>query len=204
MVRKILNRLINIFISPAIRYKKNIIIGSRSYFINTFSLNLLENAKNKITIGDKCIIGASIIFESENAEVQIGNNVYLGDCKIISRSKVTFGNDILVSWGVYFYDHDSHSLNYIDRQKDLEQVLFDFENHRGNYLKNKNWSNVNSKPIVIKDNAWIGMEATILKGVTIGEGAIVGAHSVVTKDVPDYTVVAGNPAKVIKILDQPK
>lgn len=204
MIRKILNRVINIFISPIIRYKKYISIGSRSYFLNTFSLNLLENSKNKITIGNKCIIGASIIFESENAEVQIGNNVYLGDCKIISRSKVTFGNNILVSWGVYFYDHDSHSLNYMDRQKDLEQVLLDFENHKGNYLKNKNWSNVNSKPIVIKDNAWIGMEATILKGVTIGEGAIVGAHSVVTKDVPPYTVVAGNPAKVIKILDQTK
>ena len=55
-----------------------------------------------------------------------------------------------------------------------------------------------SAPVIIKDNAWIGMSAIILKGVTVGEGAIVAAGSVVTKDVPPHTIVAGVPAKVIK------
>ena len=54
------------------------------------------------------------------------------------------------------------------------------------------------KPIVIKDKAWIGFNSIILKGVTIGEGAIVGAGSVVTKDVPPYTIVAGNPARIVR------
>ena len=53
-------------------------------------------------------------------------------------------------------------------------------------------------PFIIKDNAWIGMSAIILKGVTVGEGAIVAAGSVVTKDVPPHTIVAGVPARVIK------
>ncbi|MCB0501084.1 MAG: hypothetical protein KDD32_00210 [Bacteroidetes bacterium] len=53
---------------------------------------------------------------------------------------------------------------------------------------------------MIKDKAWIGFNVIILKGVTIGEGAVVGAGSVVTKDVPDYTIVVGNPAKLIKKL----
>ena len=53
-------------------------------------------------------------------------------------------------------------------------------------------------PVIIKDNAWIGMSAIILKGVTVGEGAIVAAGSVVTKDVPPHTIVAGVPARVIK------
>jgi acetyltransferase-like isoleucine patch superfamily enzyme len=54
------------------------------------------------------------------------------------------------------------------------------------------------KPIVIKNNAWIGASATILPGITVGENSIVGAGSIVTKDVPDNTMVAGNPAKYMK------
>lgn len=60
------------------------------------------------------------------------------------------------------------------------------------------------KPILIKKGAWIGAGATILPGVCVGEHSIVGAASVVTKDVPDYAVVVGNPAKIIKMLDQKK
>jgi acetyltransferase-like isoleucine patch superfamily enzyme len=60
------------------------------------------------------------------------------------------------------------------------------------------------KPILIKEGAWIGAAATILPGVTVGRYAIVGSDSVVTKDVPDYAVVVGNPAKIIKFLDKDK
>lgn len=60
------------------------------------------------------------------------------------------------------------------------------------------------KPVVIDDGAWIGAGATILPGVRIGKHAIVGASSVVTKDVPDYAVVVGNPARIIKTLDKTK
>ena len=55
-------------------------------------------------------------------------------------------------------------------------------------------------PIRIADKAWLGMNVTVLKGVTIGEGAVVAAGSIVTKDVPPWTLVAGNPARVIKEL----
>ena len=60
------------------------------------------------------------------------------------------------------------------------------------------------KPILIRESAWIGAGATILPGVCIGRHAVVGAAAVVTKDVPDYAVVVGNPAKVIKMLDKEK
>lgn len=60
------------------------------------------------------------------------------------------------------------------------------------------------KPVVIKKNAWLGVNVTILPGVTIGENAVVGAGAVVTKDVPDNAIVAGMPAKVIKVLDGEK
>lgn len=63
------------------------------------------------------------------------------------------------------------------------------------------WKHAVSAPIVIEDNVWIGEYAAVLKGVTIGTGAIVASHAVVTKDVPPYTIVAGNPARVVKELD---
>lgn len=67
-----------------------------------------------------------------------------------------------------------------------------------NPLKNKDWSVVKTSPITIKDKVWIGRNVIVLKGVTIGEGAVIGAGAVVTHDVPAYTVVAGNPARIVK------
>ena len=63
---------------------------------------------------------------------------------------------------------------------------------------------ITCKPVHIKRNAWLGVNVTVLPGVTIGENAVVGAGAVVTKDVPDNAVVVGNPAKVIKYLDAEK
>ena len=70
-------------------------------------------------------------------------------------------------------------------------------------IENGPWKtkgSVETKPILIKDYAWINFGAIILKGITIGSGSIVAAGAVVTKDVPDFVVVAGNPAAVIKEL----
>lgn len=64
-----------------------------------------------------------------------------------------------------------------------------------------NWSNSNAADVIIEDNVWIGERSTVLKGVTIGCGSIVACDSIVTKDVPPYTIVAGNPAKVVKKLE---
>jgi acetyltransferase-like isoleucine patch superfamily enzyme len=102
-----------------------------------------------------------------------------------------------MAWGSYIYDHNSHSLDYREREKDIVQQLSDYRNGKF-FIENKNWDVVETKPIKICSNAWIGMNCTILKGVTIGQGAIVGAGSVVTKDVPAWTIVGGNPATIIK------
>jgi acetyltransferase-like isoleucine patch superfamily enzyme len=153
-----------------------------------------------VKIGDDSMLDCNIVFESGTGEVIIGNRVFIGASTIICRSKIEFGNNIFVAWNTCFYDHDSHSLDYRHRQQDITQQLTDFRNGEL-FIKNKNWDVVNSAPIKICDNAWIGMNALILKGVTVGEGAIVAAGSVVTKSVPAWTIVAGNPAKVVKSLE---
>lgn len=172
----------------------------KSSIINNLNLDVRNPLEGKqyLTIGKDCMINASVIFESQQGEVIIGDRTFLGSCTIISRSKVEFGNDIFVAWGTYFYDHDSHSLDYKERRKDILNQLDDYRSKKPNFIHSKNWGVVNSKPIKICNDAWIGMNVIILKGVTIGEGAIVGAGSVVTKDVPAWSVVAGNPARVVK------
>jgi len=145
------------------------------------------------------MLDCKIYFESGGGKVIIGDRTYIGCSTILCRSKIEFGNNIFVAWGAYFYDHDSHSLDFANRQQDIKQQLAD---HRNGFFftKNKNWEVVNTAPIKICDNAWIGLNAIILKGVTIGEGAVVGAGSVVTKSVAPWTLVAGNPAKFVKDL----
>ena len=106
----------------------------------------------------------------------------------------------MISWGCTFIDNNSHSLSWSHRKNDVQDWKKDIES--GKTGLNKNWSHVDKKPIIVKDKSWIGFNSIILKGVTIGEGAIVGAGSVVTKDVPDWAIVAGNPAKLIRLIPE--
>ena len=119
---------------------------------------------------------------------------------MISRSKIEIGDDVIIAWDVCIYDHDSHSLGWRARIEDLRCLREDLRAGR-DPLASKDWSVVHTKPIRICDKAWIGMNTIILKGVTIGEEAVVAAGSIVTKDVPQWTVVAGNPARVVKYIE---
>jgi len=85
-------------------------------------------------------------------------------------------------------DHDAHSLLFKNRKNDVV------------HWQALDWDAVGKAPVSIGDKCWIGAKSIILKGVRIGEGAIVGAGSVVTKNVPPWTIVAGNPARVIREL----
>jgi galactoside O-acetyltransferase len=107
-----------------------------------------------------------------------------------------------MAWGITLYDHNSHSIYWKDRKNDNNQCYEDYINYHGNNVINKDWSCVPDKPIVVESKVWVGFDVTILKGVTVGEGAVIGAKSVVTKNVEPWTVVAGNPAKVVKYLPE--
>lgn len=186
-----------------IRLKKvdKYIVKGDSYLVPPFMLNLRNIKNNKIylVIGDNTMLSCQITFESKEGQIVIGNNSFIGSSQLICRDKITIKNNVFIAWGCCIYDHNSHSLDFKDRQNDITQQLEDYKKGL-NFIENKNWDVVKSSPILIKSNAWVGMNCIILKGVTIGEGAIVAAGSVVTKDVPDWTVVGGNPAKVIREL----
>lgn len=155
----------------------------------------------RVFIGKNSMVDCNFVFESDEGVIRVGERTFInGATNIISRNSITIGSDVTIAWGCYIYDHDSHSKNWEDRQADVLQQLTDYRSGHS-FIQNKNWLSVNSKPITIEDKVWIGFESVILKGVTIGEGAIVGARSVVTKDVAPWTVVAGNPARFIRHLE---
>ena len=142
----------------------------------------------QLKVGANSILEGTIAFDRENATVLIGARTFIGASLIVCAEKVEIGDDVLISWGCNIVDHNSHSLDWGSRKNDVLAW------GRGK----KDWSGVKIESIKICSRAWIGLNSIILKGVTIGEGAIIGAGSVVTKDVPPYTVVAGNPACVIR------
>lgn len=182
------------------RLKPYYSVDPSSILADAFSLRLdVPKGKVYLAIDKDCIIGGSFIFESQEGYVSIGEKTYIGNSTFICRTNIDIGNNVTIAWGSWFYDHDSHSLDIVERRQDITDELNDIRAGRY-FIENKNWNVVNSKPIKICDDAWIGMNCIVLKGVTIGEGAIVGAGSVVTKNVPAWTVVAGNPAKVVKNL----
>lgn len=177
-------------------------IGETSLFMDNARIDCrIDNGKQRISIGHDCVLACTFIFESDQGFVSIGNRSFVnGGTQLISRSKIEIGDDVTIAWNVCIYDHDSHSLNWHTRIDDLRCLREDLRAGR-NPLASKDWSVVPTKPIRICDKVWIGMNAIILKGVTIGEGAVVAAGAVVTKDVPPWTVAAGNPARVVKCIE---
>ena len=143
--------------------------------------------KCHLKIGEDSMIEGKLMFDKSDATISIGNRVFFSGT-IVAAKQIDIGDDVMISWGVTITDHNSHSLISSER---LQDVL-DWR------VGKKDWSNVKMSPVKICDKAWIGFNSIILKGVTIGEGSIVGAGSVVTKSVPPWTIVGGNPARVIR------
>lgn len=146
-----------------------------------------------ITIGDSTKIGGDATLtawdcahgQSYTPEITIGDHCNIGEfCHISAINKVHLGNDILTGRWVTITDN-SHGRATMDDIR-IAPLL------RELYSKGA---------VIIHDRVWIGDKATILAGVTIGEGAIIAANCTVTKDVPPHTVFAGNPGKVVKTIE---
>lgn len=150
----------------------------------------IRKTGGEVNVGNGCLIEGAIATETEFSKVNIGNNVYIGGGTIIdSVCSVTIEDDVLISYHCIIQDSDNHSSRYSLRKNDTA----DWKNNGYH-----NWEVTPKKPVTISKGAWIGARVIILKGVCIGQGSIVGAGSIVTKDVPDWTIVAGNPARIIR------
>ena len=160
------------------------------------SAQIFRHLRNKkagaVMIGNhvSCYAGCSFAVGA-NGQCTIGDFTLLNGALIMAEDKIEIGSHCLISWNVGIADSDFHPLEPAQRLIDA-QALAPFFKGRPPRPKLK------TIPVKIADNVWIGMNAVILKGVTIGENSVVAAGSVVTKSVPPDTVVAGNPAVVVK------
>ncbi len=145
---------------------------------------LLIGQKN-IRFGNNTTFGRGTVFWAPN-RMEIGNNVYIGKyCTL--QADIEIGNNIDIANNVGLigkYDHDFSKVGVTI--KDAPWI-----GNREYDFKGKN------QKIVIEDDVWIGYGSVVFTGVTVHRGAIVAAGSIVTKDVPPYAIVAGNPAKVV-------
>ncbi|ODS33236.1 MAG: galactoside O-acetyltransferase [Candidatus Scalindua rubra] len=156
-------------------------VGKGLYLINGIPLitgNLTIEIGEEVTIFGKTTFNGTKVVDKPTLE--IGDHSYIGyQVGIYVGSNVSIGSNVLISNNVSIFGEDGHPIDPILR-------------------RNNPPSRDSIKPVVIRDDAWICERAIVLKGVTIGEGAIVGTGAVVTKDVPPMTIVAGNPARIVR------
>jgi acetyltransferase-like isoleucine patch superfamily enzyme len=175
-----------LFFDPMIRYHCNK-VGKNIVFQGTYPLiknsGYIEIGDNATFVGRNNLIVGFNVPEIGQPRLIIGNNVTIGYQNEINVAyRVEIGNYVRMATRVKIFDNNSHPTSADRRRNRLPMTMEDIA------------------PVVIQDDAWIGMDAIILKGVTIGKGAIVAAGSVVTESVPDHVIVAGNPARVVKVM----
>ncbi len=154
--------------------------------------HLRSTAASAVVIGDhvSCYAGCSFAV-GENGTCSVGDFTLMNGALVMAEERIEIGSHCLISWNVGIADSDFHPLEPAQRRVDAHALAPFFKDRP---LRPK----LRTAPVIISDNVWIGMNATILKGVTIGENSVVAAGSVVTKSVPPNTVVAGNPAAAVK------
>lgn len=154
---------------------RHIVVGGGNKIFSFFVRNSFARCGNNVHFSP---LNSDFTYNS----ISIGDNVYIGPHAIFrSIERIEIGSNVLFGPRVTIVGGDH---NY----REIGKYMFEVKQKRDG----------DDLPVVIESDTWIGCNSIILKGVTIGHGAIVGARSVVTKDVPPYAIVGGNPAKIIR------
>ena len=169
-----------------ISFGRNMRIYNKMYLMKHIDSSCAIGDNFKFVSGDNFNplarnVYGSIYIGSGGGHLTIGNNVGVSSSCIWCSKSVTIGNNVKIGCGCIILDTDSHSLDFMDRRE-----------------SRLDHTNTNRQPIVIENDVLIGTHSIILKGVTIGARSIIGAGSVVTKDIPSDCIAAGNPCRVIK------
>ena len=188
-IRNLLNKIryagirmgsnVNFDISGEFVYGQGCVIGEGA--------NIVIPEPSKLVLGENCYVGRYVEL-GPGKKIEVGDQTSIQDRGILVGD-VSIGRycmlslNVLISSGTHYYDFVPHWL---------------IKDQDGFVARDNNLSRLHSKPVVIEDDCWLGVNAVVMPGVTVGKGAVVGANSVVTRNVAPYSVVAGAPAKIIK------
>ncbi len=168
-------------------------IGARSRIDNGGWIDNISLDADRVTIGSDCIIQGQLLVFPHGGRISIGDWCFIGpNSRIWSGGSITIGNRVLISHDVNIFDNDTHPFDAAARHLHFRAIKAD--GHPSDI-------DLKDRPVVIEDDAWIAAKALVLKGVKIGRGAVIAAGSVVTRDVPPYCVVAGNPARTVRMIE---
>ena len=156
--------------------KPHVEISNGTISVGTKTRLVSAQANHEIGLSSPVVLTAK-----HGGHITIGENCAINGATIRAYGSVTLGNNVWVTAGCYILDADGHPMEASKRAGSAAN-----ETH--------------ARPVNIGDFVWLGIGCKILPGVTIGEGAVIGAGSVVTNDVPAYSLATGVPAKVIKDL----
>jgi acetyltransferase-like isoleucine patch superfamily enzyme len=163
--------------------------SNKSIFLSEAKIFNMQKDPKKITVGQGSVIRGELLIHPYGGKIHIGDNCFVGEgCRIWSGESIDIGNNVMIGHNVNLIDF-SHKTNSIERAEEYRSLVAD-----GHPSKK---GNIPTRPIVVEDNVIIYAGASIIMGVTIGKASVVSAGSVVIKDVPPYSLVLGNPAKII-------
>ena len=178
--------IISTVFTKADLYIRGVKLGRKAKFFGI--PKIIRSYQSRISIGDNCsfrsdftsnLVGINrkciVTTLRKKSKVIIGNNSGFSGTVIAAAGSIYIGNNVLCGANTTITDYDWHGLE-----------------------PDKRHSPANPKPIVIEDNVWLGLNCVVLKGVTIGENSVIGANSVVTKDIPENVVAAGNPCRFLR------
>lgn len=174
------------------KFNQDAILDPSVKLIADATIENLSGNPQLIRVGANSVIKGQLLIFAHAGQIEMGKDCYLGERSYIwSADSIKIGDRVLISHNVNIHDTNSHSLDSVLRHQHFLKIM-----SQGHPVVND--VDIKSKEVVIEDDVWIGFNSTILKGVRIGKGSIIAACSVVTKDVPEFSIVAGNPAEVIK------
>jgi acetyltransferase-like isoleucine patch superfamily enzyme len=170
----------------------NVTIAQTAFVETTFSFLLFRSERDDaVTIGPGASMYSGTMFDVGRAgRVAVGDYTLVNGARIICEAEITIAEYVLISWNVVLMDSYRVPFDPDARRAVIRRVA--------DALPRGIHAAAAAQPVRIGRAAWIGFDSCVLPGVTVGEGAVVGARSVVAADVPPFTIVVGNPARVVR------
>jgi acetyltransferase-like isoleucine patch superfamily enzyme len=173
---------------------ENVTVGVGVYIDTSYAFEMCDSEiTSAIALGDHSgVYDRSLFIVGAEAQVVVGAYSCLNGVTIVANDRVEIGAHCLLAWGSVLTDSPSGVGTSLDRRRAVLATA---------RATGRPPPLAAPRPLVLERNVWVGFDSVVGPGLTVGEGSIVGCKSLVTDDVPKYSVVVGNPARVIATLD---